>query len=117
LAKKSYDTYGMVFPNACPEEYSFAAANMIRLAVKVYLFLMKESESHEKKTKINMQWCINILCPNPNDENRYKVEDLRDFEVKIYQMPQFCMNFTTPYDYLGIFLGLWMIDAKQKMHI
>lgn len=41
------------------------------------------------------------------------MDDLRNFELFIYGQPEFNMDFTTPYDYLGMIANTFPINRKD----
>jgi hypothetical protein len=45
------------------------------------------------------------------------MEDFRNYELQLYELPEFNMSFTTPYDYLGLIVEIFAINAKDYNNI
>lgn len=44
----------------------------------------------------------------------FKSDEFIEFEIKFYNDPEYSMNFTTPYDYLGLYQTAFPINDKQS---
>ena len=63
---------------------------------------------------MTIKWYLENFSLNSNP---YKIEDFVSFQLAICNIPEFSMNFTTPYDYLGLHISTFLIGEKIVQRI
>lgn len=98
--KRSIDIYVLIFNQARAEKILEAACNIFLIVLKVLMHFIKFNEDPILYEELNINGFLEKLNFQPNAS---QTQDLASFQADLYNLGEFSFNFTTPYDYLGLF--------------
>lgn len=86
----------------------FAAANCLRHSIKVNLYLIQFNETFGNHSDLDIENWKKFVDPS------FTTEDFIEMETLLFLKDQYSTNFTTPYDYYGVFSSVFPMSLKYK---